>query len=50
MREHPEVIGFIGFSDKSESSTGWSLSPPRGGSGNDVLKRFSTFYEAINLE
>jgi hypothetical protein len=27
---HPEVIGFTGFSDKSESSTGCSLFPPRG--------------------
>jgi hypothetical protein len=34
MRGHPEVIGFTGFSDKSE---------------NDVFKRFSTFfYETIN--
>ncbi len=32
---HPEVIGFTGFSDKSE---------------NDVLMRFSTFCEAVKVE
>jgi hypothetical protein len=31
---HPEAIGFTGFSDKSE---------------NDVLMRFSTFYETIKV-
>jgi len=34
MRGHPEVFEFTGFSDKSE---------------NDVLMRFSTFYEAVKF-
>ena len=46
---HPEVIEFTGFSDKSESSTGLVVIPDLDPGRNDVFKRSSTFYEAINI-